>query len=94
MISPADFCSAAIARLREQIPGRCVVAASGGIDSTVAAVLTHRAVGDRAEALFVDTGLLREGELDRVRQIFAATGIRYDVVDGSDRFFAALEGVT
>ncbi|MHB1435083.1 MAG: glutamine-hydrolyzing GMP synthase [Thermoplasmata archaeon] len=94
MISPAAFCDAAIARLREQIPGRCVVAASGGIDSTVAAVLTHRAVGDRADALFVDTGLLREGEVERVRQLFATTGIRSEVVDGSDRFFAALEGVT
>ncbi len=93
MNSPADFCAQAIARLRAEIPGRCVVAASGGIDSTVAAVLTHRAIGDRADALFVDTGLLREGEVERVRGIFAATGLRAEIIDGSERFLAALEGV-
>jgi GMP synthase (glutamine-hydrolysing) len=94
MISPEKFCEEAIARLRSEIPGRAIVAASGGIDSTVAAVLTHRAIGDRADALFVDTGLLREGEVDRVRGLFDQVGLRAQVIDASQRFFERLDGVT
>ncbi len=61
MTDPARFIEDAVTRLRAEIPGRAIIAASGGIDSTAAAILTERAVGDRARAIFVDNGLLRDG---------------------------------
>ena len=93
MTDPAAFVDEAIRRLREDVPDRTIVAASGGIDSTVAALLAHRALGDRARAIFVDTGLLRAGEVEQVGRFFAASHLPYEVVAASDQFFAALNGV-
>lgn len=93
MTDPERFIEEAILRLRADIPGRAIVAASGGIDSTAAAILAQRAVGERAHAVFVDTGLLREGEVARVRAIFEAGGLQYEVLDAAARFFEALEAV-
>lgn len=94
MTDPAAFVAEAIRRLREAVPGRTIVAASGGIDSTVAALLAHRALGDRAKSIFVDTGLLRAGEVDQVGRFFAASQLPYTVVSAADRFFETLSGVS
>jgi GMP synthase (glutamine-hydrolysing) len=91
---PAAFAEEAIQRLRAEAPGRAIVAASGGIDSTAAAVLAEKALGDRARAVFVDTGLLRAGEVERVGSYFRSSGLKFEVVSAADRFFAALRGVT
>jgi GMP synthase (glutamine-hydrolysing) len=93
VIDPATFVNEAIRRLRAEVPERAIVAASGGIDSTTAALLAEKALGDRAHAIFVDHGLLRQGEVERVTEFFRASGLRFDVVRASDRFFAALDGV-
>ncbi len=93
MTDPARFIEEALPRLRSEIPGRAIVAASGGIDSTAAAILAQRAVGDRARAIFVDTGLLRDGEVARVRALFEASALRYEVLDAAPRFFEALDGI-
>jgi len=93
VIDPAAFCDDAIARLKREIPGRAIIAASGGIDSTTAALLTERALGDRARSIFVDTGLLRAGEVERVSEFFEKSHLRFDVLHASDRFLHALEGV-
>jgi GMP synthase (glutamine-hydrolysing) len=67
---------------------------SGGVDSSVAAVLIHRAIGDRLKCVFVDTGLLRAGERERMETVFAGKlGIALSVVDASDLFLARLAGV-
>jgi len=91
---PAAFVDEAIRRLREQVPERTIVAASGGIDSTVAALLAHRALGDRAKAIFVDTGLLRAGEVATVDGFFAASHLPYTLVSAADVFFETLSGVS
>jgi GMP synthase (glutamine-hydrolysing) len=91
---PSQFVTDAVARLRADVPGKAIVAASGGIDSTVAAILTDRALGERARALFVDTGLLRDREVEHVTALFRTAGLRFEVVDGADRFLTALEGVS
>jgi GMP synthase (glutamine-hydrolysing) len=91
---PAAFVTEAIARIRAEVPGKAIIAASGGIDSTAAAVLVERALGERARAIFVDTGLLRAGEVERVSGFFRTSGLRFDVVPAADSFFAALAGVT
>jgi GMP synthase (glutamine-hydrolysing) len=93
VIDPAAFCDEARQSLREKAPDRAIVAASGGIDSTVAALLTEQALGGRARAIFVDTGLLRAGEVERVSSYFRTSGLAFEVARASDRFFAALDGV-
>jgi GMP synthase (glutamine-hydrolysing) len=90
---PAAFVRETVDRLRREIPERAIIAASGGIDSTAAAVLTERAIGERARAVFVDTGLLRAGEVERVSGYFANAGLKFEVAHAADRFFAVLDGV-
>ncbi|MFZ0891784.1 MAG: glutamine-hydrolyzing GMP synthase [Thermoplasmata archaeon] len=94
MKSPSEFCAAAIERIRAEAPGRVIVAASGGIDSTAAAILAQQALGDRSTALFVNTGLLRKGEVERVESIFRAAGLRHEVLPRSELFLSALADVT
>ena len=93
MNDPAAFVEEAIQRLQAAVPQRTIVAASGGIDSTVAALLAYRALGDRSKAIFVDTGLLRAGEIEQVGRFFAASHLPYELVPAADRFFRALAGV-
>ncbi|SHG02113.1 GMP synthase (glutamine-hydrolysing) [Jatrophihabitans endophyticus] len=82
--------------IRAQIGGKQVVCGlSGGVDSAVAAALVQRAVGDQLTCVFVDHGLLREGEAEQVERDFvAATGVKLKVVDATDQFLAALAGVS
>jgi GMP synthase (glutamine-hydrolysing) len=84
-----------IERVREQVGGgRAICGLSGGVDSAVAAALVQRAIGDRLTCVFVDHGLLRQGEAKQVEEDFvAATGVRLHVVDASDEFLSALAGV-
>lgn len=74
--------------------GQAVCAVSGGVDSTVAAVLAHKAFGERMHAVFVDTGLLREGEADQVCAIFEEMGVPLVRADLSDEVLCALRGKT
>ncbi|MDX6307763.1 MAG: hypothetical protein QOI06_809 [Nocardioidaceae bacterium] len=74
---------------------RAICGLSGGVDSAVAAALVQRAIGGRLTCVFVDHGLLREGEAEQVERDFvAATGVRLHVVDASKDFLAALTGVS
>ncbi|REF37394.1 GMP synthase (glutamine-hydrolysing) [Thermasporomyces composti] len=81
--------------IRAQIGGkRAICGLSGGVDSAVAAALVQRAIGDRLTCVFVDHGLLREGEAEQVeRDYVEATGVSLKVVDAADRFLDALAGV-
>jgi GMP synthase (glutamine-hydrolysing) len=85
-----------VAAVREQIgSGRVLCALSGGVDSSVAAALVQRAVGDQLTCVFVDHGLLRSGEAEQVEQEFvAATGVSLVVVDARVQFLKALDGVS
>jgi len=90
------FVDEATARVREQVGGgRVVCGQSGGVDSTVAAALVHRAIGDQLTCIFVDHGLLRQGEREEVETAFRdALGIPLVTVDASERFLRGLKGVT
>ncbi|GAE73309.1 GMP synthase [Cutibacterium acnes JCM 18916] len=85
-----------IAQIRGQVGDRRVICGlSGGVDSAVAAALVQRAVGDQLTCVFVDHGLLRQGEAEQVKNDFvAATGADLVVADESQRFLDALAGVT
>jgi len=94
--TPVNFVSDAVDQIREQVgDGKVICALSGGVDSTVVAALIHRAIGDRLTCIFVDNGLMRRGEADRVQNVFASQlGVKLIFVDGTERFLAALKGVT
>jgi GMP synthase (glutamine-hydrolysing) len=73
---------------------KAIGALSGGVDSTVVSFLAHRALGDRYTPIFVDNGLLREGDRDAVERMAAECGMRLTVVDARRAFLKALEGIT
>ncbi|TSD68385.1 glutamine-hydrolyzing GMP synthase [Aeromicrobium piscarium] len=85
-----------VERIREQVgDARVICALSGGVDSAVAGALVQRAIGDQLTCVFVDHGLLREGEAEQVEQDFvASTGVTLKVVDAVDRFLGHLDGVS
>jgi GMP synthase (glutamine-hydrolysing) len=85
-----------VARIRAQVgDARVICGLSGGVDSAVAAALVQRAIGDQLTCVFVDHGLLREGEAEQVeRDYVAATGVNLVVVDAADTFLDALDGVS
>jgi GMP synthase (glutamine-hydrolysing) len=90
------FIDETVEAVRRQVgAGRAVCGLSGGVDSSVAAALVHRALGDRLTCLFVDHGLLRRGEAAEVEREFREhQGVRLVCVDAGGRFLRALEGVT
>jgi GMP synthase (glutamine-hydrolysing) len=92
----AEFVDEEVARIREQVgKGRVICGLSGGVDSSVAAALVHRAIGDRLTCIFVDNGLLRAAEAQSVEAVFRREfHIDLHVVDAADRFLARLRGVT
>jgi GMP synthase (glutamine-hydrolysing) len=91
----ASMAEEVIAALRRQVgEGEVVLGISGGVDSTVAAVLLHRAIGGRVHPIFVDTGLLRKGEGEQVEgTLRAELGLPVVSVDASEKFLQALAGV-
>lgn len=92
--NPASIRREAVEGIRAQVQGgRVIVALSGGVDSTVTALLCREAVGDRTVPVFVDTGLLRLNEGDEVEARFARYGVPVQRVNVARRFFARLEGV-
>ena len=92
MFDPQEFVQEKIEELRTKITGKAIIACSGGVDSTVAAVLVDRAIGDRLLTVYVDTGLMRQGETEDVRRMFDNLNVHYRLVDAKDEFFEALKG--
>src|SRR3954451_7237546 len=83
-----------VAAIREQIGDRrAICALSGGVDSAVAAAIVQRAIGDRLTCVYVDHGMMRLGETEQVRTDFEAVFNSLDVVDASEQFLGALEGI-
>lgn len=93
--STASFIDTTVAELKAKLGSdKVVLGLSGGVDSTVAAVLLSRAIGDRLTCIFVDHGMLRLGEFNDVMAEYRRLGLNVVGVDASDKFFADLAGVT
>jgi GMP synthase (glutamine-hydrolysing) len=84
-----------IREIRETVgDGKCLVTLSGGVDSSVAAALVGRAIGKNLIVVYVDTGLMREGETAQVKETFGKMGVDLRIIHAEDRFLDALAGVT
>ncbi len=96
MFDPKKFIQESTKEIKAQLgSGTAIIALSGGVDSSTAAALTHKAVGKHLVAVFVDHGFMRKGEREEVIKIFRGDlGMNLEVLDSQDRFFSALDGVT
>ena len=93
--TPEHFITDTVAALKKQIGNRKVIMAlSGGVDSTVAATLLHRAVGKNLFGIFVDNGVLRKNEFEEVLQIYAELGLNVKGIDAKEHFYSKLAGKT
>ena len=79
--------------IHKQVPGKAIIACSGGVDSTTAAVLASRALGDRLLAVYVDTGLMRKDETEDVARTLKDLKVNHRILRAADEFFAALRGI-
>lgn len=93
--TPDSFVDSSVSQLKEKLgDDRVVLGLSGGVDSTVAGMLLHRAIGKNLTCIFVDNGLLRKNEFEKVLQSYMGLGLNVIGVDASDRFLDQLEGVS
>jgi GMP synthase (glutamine-hydrolysing) len=93
--TPAHFVASTVAKLQAQLGNDLVVMGlSGGVDSSVAATLLHKAIGQQLYCIFVDNGLLRKGEFEQVLHTYHDMGLNVKGVDAKNVFYKALEGLT
>ena len=89
------FIEAQVGSIQEAVgDGTAINALSGGVDSSTVTMLGHRALGERLRTVFIDNGLMREGEPEQVAGFFQELGVSVDIVDARDAFFGALSGIT
>lgn len=92
--SPASFVESTVTELKEQLgDDRVILGLSGGVDSSVCAVLLHKAIGSNLTCIFVDHGMLRKNEFAQVMKDYEGLGLNVIGVDASDKFFKDLEGI-
>ncbi len=93
--TPAHFITDTVAELKNKIGDkRVIMALSGGVDSTVAATLIHRAIGKNLFGIFVDNGLLRKNEFEQVLETYAAIGLNVKGINAREHFYTQLAGVS
>src|SRR3989344_740051 len=95
MVKAGEFTQNAISEIKNTIKsGKAIIAASGGVDSTTAAILCHRAIGKNLTAVHVDTGVMRKNESAEVVEILKSFGLNVRFVDARQKFYSALKGIT
>lgn len=93
--TPAHFIDQTVEDIRKQVgDGKVIMALSGGVDSTVAASLIHKAIGDRLQGIFVDNGVLRKGEFEQVLDSCSKAGLNIRGVNAREHFYTRLAGKT
>lgn len=94
-LDPERFIREKVQEIREAVGGGLAInALSGGVDSSTVTLLGHRALGERLKTVFIDNGLMREGEPEQVVSLFQKLGVKVTVVDARQEFLAALKGIT
>jgi GMP synthase (glutamine-hydrolysing) len=94
-LDPVRFIDEKVEEIRSAVgEGTAINALSGGVDSSTVTMLGHRALGERLKTIFVDNGLMREGEPERVAGLFEKLGVPVEIVNMREEFFAALKGIT
>jgi GMP synthase (glutamine-hydrolysing) len=93
MFNAEKFIEETITDLRNKIEGNAVIGISGGVDSTSAAILVNRAIGERLRCVLVDTGYMRKNEVEYNEGMLRRLGLNVLVIDAKERFYAKLEGV-
>lgn len=94
LFNPRDFIDEQIQVVKKGVKGPAIIATSGGVDSTVAAAIVGRALGKKLTAVYVDTGFMRKGETEQVREILVQLGVNPRIIQSEEEFFHALKGVT
>ena len=95
MFDSSEFIQESVESLKSVIDDIAIIACSGGVDSTVAAVIANQAVGEKLHCVYVDTGFMRKNETEEIEQLLSEQGIHNLVtVKAADRYFEALKGVT
>ncbi len=90
MFDAEEFVEQKTEEMRSSIDGRAVIACSGGVDSTVAAAIVGEAIGDRLLTVYVNNGLMREGETETVETMLSRLGVNYRIIDACEEFIDAL----
>ena len=94
-LSPEDFIEDQVNKISDQVgSGIAINALSGGVDSSAVTMLANKALGDKLKTYFIDNGIMREGEPERIAAIFKGLGVGIEVLDAQDEFFDALKGIT
>ena len=94
-LNAEEFIKKQVAALSSAVGDEIAInALSGGVDSSVVTLLGHRAFGDRLKTYFIENGLMREGEPQQIVAWFADLGVKVEIVDARDKFFAGLKGIT
>ena len=93
MFNADKFIKESVTKLKEQIKGKALIAFSGGVDSTVCAALTNKAIGNSLIAVHVDTGYMRKNESKDVKKLMEKIGLNYRLIDASKDFYKDLKGV-
>ncbi|RAH14527.1 MAG: glutamine-hydrolyzing GMP synthase subunit GuaA [Methanobacteriota archaeon] len=94
MFDASAFITESAEKMQNEIDDIAIIACSGGVDSTVAAVIANQAIGDKLHCVYVDTGLMRKNETEEIQEMLAAHGLNLTTVFAEERYFAALKGVT
>jgi len=94
-LNPEGFIADKVADIKAAVgEGTAINALSGGVDSSVVTLLGHRALGQQLRTVFIDNGIMRQGEPERVVALFAELGVTVEIVDARQAFLAALDGIT
>ncbi|HUV02645.1 MAG TPA: ExsB family transcriptional regulator, partial [Desulfobacteria bacterium] len=94
-LNPDAFIEEQVEEIKSVVgSGLAINALSGGVDSSTVTLLGHRALGDRLKTCFIENGIMREGEPERIVSLFQAMGIPVEIVDAKQQFFDALKGLT
>ncbi|MDP6870297.1 MAG: glutamine-hydrolyzing GMP synthase [Candidatus Poseidoniaceae archaeon] len=94
MFDTSSFITESIADLKSSIDDTAIIACSGGVDSTVAAVIANNAVGDKLHCVYVDTGLMRKNETQEIQKMLGELGLNLTTVFAEERYLEALKDVT